>query len=191
MPVARDRLELKLQHAADSRVRVVSLLGRHDLLARMYAARDPQRFEIRDCAAAAEMPEMIFPAEHGRQFADGFLLHRRAGAASVERVIIWIDPHRQRVGEPRHRMRRFQHLPGVERMKIRIVIAQPRGGLRKDIGDALAAGNGLLECRQIREARIKPLDGGEKFLQRILLEHDSAASRAETDLTPAPRRASL
>ena len=34
----------------------------------------------------------------------------RAGAAAVERVVVGIDPHRERVGEARDRMRRLQHL---------------------------------------------------------------------------------
>jgi hypothetical protein len=44
-------------------------------------------------------------------------------------VVVGIDVHRERVREPRHRMRRLQHLADVERMMIRIVVVQAiRGG---------------------------------------------------------------
>src|SRR5271155_2259480 len=61
-------------------------------------------------------------------------------------------------------------------MKIRIVVAQFAGRLVEHFSDTLAAGNDLLEWRQIREARIQPLYGREKFLQRIFLDHDRTAS---------------
>ena len=56
---------------------------------------------------------------------DGLNLHLRAGPAAVARVVVGIDRHGQRIGCPRHRMRRLEHLPGIERMKVGIVVAQP------------------------------------------------------------------
>src|SRR5271156_1104143 len=64
-------------------------------------------------------------------------------------------------------------------MKVRIVVAQFAGSLAEDLSDTLAAGNDLLEWRQIREACIEPLDGREKFLERILLDHDPRPPAAQ------------
>ena len=103
-------------------MRVVRLLARQDFLPRMNLPRHPQGLEIRHCAAAAEMPKKILPAEHGGNFRDRLFFHRGSGAPAVQRMIVRIQPHGQRVGQPCHRVRRLQHLPGVQRMKIRIVI---------------------------------------------------------------------
>src|SRR5262249_39970295 len=79
----------------------------------------PQRFEVRHGAAAGKMPQMFAPTKHCGDLRYGFLLHGRRSAPPIKRVIVGIDPLRQSVGQPRYRMRRLKHLPGIERMKVR------------------------------------------------------------------------
>ena len=63
----------------------------------------------------------------------------RGCAPAVKRVIVGIDPHRQRIGQPRHRMRRLKHLSRIQGMKVRIVVVQPLSGCSKSLGDAREA----------------------------------------------------
>ena len=76
------------------------------------------------------MAEEILPPEHRRDFPDRFFLHRRSGAPAVESVIIRIDPHRERIGQACYRMWRLEHLPGVERVEVGIVVLEAIGGGR-------------------------------------------------------------
>jgi len=94
-------------------------------------SRNPQRFQVGHRPAAAQVAEMFAPAEHFGDLRNRFLFHRRSRAPAVERMIVGIDPLRQRISQTGHRMRRFQHLPGIERMKIRIVVLQALGGGRE------------------------------------------------------------
>ena len=68
-------------------------------------------------------PRILGPAEHGGDLADGLDLHLRAGPAAVAGVVVGIDGHGQRIGGARHRMRRLEHLPGIERMEVGVVVA--------------------------------------------------------------------
>src|ERR1017187_9018624 len=68
------------------------------------------------------------PAEHVGDFGDGLNFHLRTGSAAIAGVIIGIDGHRQRVGRPRERMRGLEHLSGIERMEVRVVVAQTMSG---------------------------------------------------------------
>ena len=79
-----------------------------------------------------QVAEVRLPAEHARELGDRFLLHGRAGPPAVERVVVGVDPHRERVGEPRDRVRRLQHLAGVERMEVGIVVVQAIGDFEED-----------------------------------------------------------
>ena len=76
---------------------------------------------------------MRLPAEHARDVRDGFLLHRGTRAAAVERVVVRVDPHRERVGEARDRMRRLQHLAGVLRVEVRVVVAHAVRDFEQDL----------------------------------------------------------
>ena len=78
-------------------------------------------------------------SEHPRDLGYGLNLHLRARPAPIARVIVGIDLHGQGIRRPRHRMRRFQHLPGIQGMEIRIVIAQPVRRLLKNLRHGLRA----------------------------------------------------
>ena len=51
---------------------VVRLIRRDDFLSGIYLARDPEGLEICHRAAAAEMAEVLLPAEHCGDLRDGF-----------------------------------------------------------------------------------------------------------------------
>ena len=92
-------------------------------------------------------PRKFLPAEHGGDFGDGFFFHCAGGAAAVERVIVGIDEHRERVGEARDRMRGLQHLAGVERVEIGVVVVEAVGGGVEDFREAVGAGSFWIERR--------------------------------------------
>ena len=101
------------------------------------------------------MAERVLPAEHPRDLGHRLLLHRGAGAAAVERVVVGIDPHRERIRRPSQGVRRFEHLPRVKRMEVRVVVAQPPCDLIQHGG-----GSGHVERRSVRrrqraEARLE------------------------------------
>ena len=103
--IALDGFERQLQNFAESRVGVVRLIAGENCFPGLKLAGDPEGFEIGHRSAAAEMAEKFSPAEHGGDFGDGFFFHGGSGASAVERVIVGIDEHRQRVGQPRDRVR--------------------------------------------------------------------------------------
>ena len=122
--IARNRFEGQAEHAGDPLVRVMRLRRSDDGLAGMQLAGNPQRLEVRHRPAAAEMPQVNVPPDHLRERRDGFFLHRRAGAAAVERVVVGIDLERHLVGAAGDRVRRLEHLPRVQRIAIWIVVLE-------------------------------------------------------------------
>src|ERR1700754_1493728 len=78
-----DRFEIELEDAADAMVRVVRLFAGDDFFSGGELAGDPERFEVGHRAAAGEMTEKIFPAEHRGDFGDGFFFESAGGAAAV------------------------------------------------------------------------------------------------------------
>ena len=131
---------------------VVRLLGADDALARRELPGDPERLQVGDCAAGGQMAQKFCPTEDGGDLPDGLNLHLRAGPASVAGVVVGIDRHGQRIGGPRHRMRRLEHLSGIERMKVGIVVAEAAGylienrrqGIRAESGIKVGQGSELL-----------------------------------------------
>ena len=101
-------------------------------------AGDPEGFEVGEGSSAGEMAEMLGPVEHLRERGDGFDLHGGTGAAAVERVVVGVDRHGERVGRARDGVRRLQHLPGVERMGVGVVVVKTSGNFVED-GAALLA----------------------------------------------------
>ena len=95
--------------------------------------------------------------------ADRLNLHLRAGPAAVARVVVGVDRHGQRIGRPRQRMRRLEHLPGIERMEIGVVVAQPvrrrlqnpghRRGIGRDGSKAGKAANSASSSSVARDSR--------------------------------------
>src|SRR6267154_5286525 len=117
-------------------MRVVGLRAGQDFLSRMKLTGDPERFEVGYGAAATEMAEEIVPAEHCGDFGDCFFFHRGSSAAAIERVIVGIDPHSEGVSETSDGVRRLEHLPSVEGMKIGIVVLQAFGGALQNFEEA-------------------------------------------------------
>ena len=57
-------------------------------------------------SAAAQMAHMSqSQPQHPCDLGDGFLFHRRTGPPSIQRVVVRIYPHCQRIGEPCHGVR--------------------------------------------------------------------------------------
>ncbi len=123
--VGGDAGVVDFEHAGDALMGVVRLPGADDAAARSTLIGHPERFEVGDGAAGSQMAQKLRPAEHGGDGAHGFNLHLRTGPAAVARMVVGVDGHGQRISRPCHRMRRLEHLPGIERMEVRVVIAEP------------------------------------------------------------------
>jgi len=80
------------------------------------------------------MAEVLGPVEHLREGCDRFDLHRGTCATAVERVIVGVDRHGQSVGSASDGMWRLQHLAGVERVSVGIVVLEAFGNLMEDCG---------------------------------------------------------
>ena len=93
-------------------------------------------------------------AEHLCEGGDGFDLHGGAGAAAVESVVVGIDRHGQGIGGTRDGVRRLEHLAGVERMRVGIVVVQTSGDLLQDGG------------RGLRRAEARGWEGGGRNLRQ-------------------------
>ena len=166
---------------------VVRLRGGEDRLAGTEPPGHPERLEVRHRAAAAEVAEVLAPAEHARELGDRLVLHRRAGAPAVERVVVGVDPRRQRVREPRHRVRRLQHLTGVERMEVREVVVQSRRDLEQHVADRRGAGRIGVRRRQRGESLLEPRQRGGEHREGFAIEGEAGA-RAGATFVPQARR---
>ncbi len=123
---------------------VMRLFGRKDPHARAsHLASDPERFKIGQRAARSEVAKIFCPAEHGGESADCLDLHLRAGAAAVARMIVGIDLHGEGVGGAGQRMRRLEHLPGIEGMEVGVVVAEAVGDGLKNGGYPVAVARSL------------------------------------------------
>ena len=146
---------------------VVRLIGRYNSPSRRQLAGYPERLQISQRSAGSQVAEegRLLPAKHRRYVGYGFNLHLRAGPAAVARVVVGIDGHGQRIGRPRHRMRRLEHLPGIEGMEIGIVVAQPVCGGLKHSGNRSGIDTVFtrrLKFRQCRKLRLKQFRGAGK-----------------------------
>ncbi len=103
---------------------VVRLIGGGDGFAGSELASDPEGFEVGEGSSAGEVAEMLGPVEHLRQSGDGLDLHGGTGAATVESVVVGIDRHGQRIGCAGERMRGLEHLSGIERMSVGVVVVE-------------------------------------------------------------------
>ena len=111
------------------------LLTGDDALAGSTLTRHPERFKVGNGAAGGEVAEKVLaPAEHGGNLSHRLDFHLRAGPAAVASMVVGVDGHGQRVGRARHRMRRFEHLPGVEGVEVGVIVGEPPGHLLKDGG---------------------------------------------------------
>jgi len=124
-----DCRSLDAEQAAHPRVCVVRVGGVGDPATGVQFARNVQDLEIRYRPAAGQVAQVGAEAERRRQVGDDLLLHLRRDLAAVERVVVRVDEHRGDVTRHRDRVRRLQHLPGVVRVEIRVVVAHPLGEL--------------------------------------------------------------
>jgi len=94
---------------------------------------------------------MLAPVEHYGEGVYSFDLHRGTRAATVESVIVGIDRHRQRIGSTSDGVWRLEHLPGVERVTVGVVVLKADCRFVEDGGGpAVEFGRG--RGRKIREA---------------------------------------
>src|SRR5580704_16728147 len=166
-----DGFEVELEDAADTVMRVVGLFAGDNFFAGGELAGDPECFEIGHRAAASEMAEKILPVEHCGDFGDGLFFESAGGAAAIERVIVGIDEHRQRVGEARDGMRRLEHLAGVERVKVGVVVLEAGGEFVQYLARPRSTGNLRVECGKTRETSIEGFGGGDKGVEGVEVDH--------------------
>ncbi len=138
----------------------------------------PQRFKIRHRPAAAQVPQVTLPSKHRGYFTDRFFFHCRGRAPAIERVIIGINVHRQRIRQPRHGMRRLQHLARIQRMEVRVVVLQAFRGPRKHFADALAARHVLGKLWQLRESFLQLRRSLGQQVRVIAIKHKYLGSCA-------------
>ena len=94
------------------------------VLSGMKLAGDPKCLQIGKGAAAGEVAEVGGPSEHGGEALNGLDFHLRAGAASIEGVVVGIDPGCKRIGCTSDRVGRLEHLAGVEGVEIGVILAE-------------------------------------------------------------------
>ena len=123
LPVDGNGIERQTEHVADALMRVVGLLGgdhgfaRSQLPGRPRAPRDWQTCpRWSDVRAKSFQPNI---AAISRTASTSML---RTGSATVERVVVGVEPHGHGIRGSRDGMRRLQHLPGIERMEVRVVV---------------------------------------------------------------------
>ena len=165
--VGWNRDEGQTEDAADAAVGVVGLIGGGDGFAGSELAGDPEGFEVGEGSSAGEMAEMLGPAEHLCERGDGFDLHGGAGAAAVEGVVVGIDRHGQRVGGAGDGVRRLEHLPGVERMGVGVVVVELDCYFIED------GGGGFVQWRRgaggkVREGFVEAVLGFGEELEEIV-----------------------
>ena len=91
-------------------------------------------------------------------------------------MVIGIDRHGERVGGTGDGMRRLQHLSGVERVGVGVIVLELRRGFVED-------GCGLLAQRwggdggQIREAFVEAVLGGGEELEEFVVGHGQEVVR--------------
>src|SRR5467141_899186 len=153
--IAGHAFEWQLQNTADPPMRIVSLFAGENFLSRLQLSRHPQGLEIRHRSATARVAQKILPTEHAGDLCDCLFFHRRGGPPTIQRVIVRIDPHGQRIRQPGHWVRRLQHLSRVQWMKIGIVILQSLGRRVKHFGKTRHPRRLVLKSRQSSESVVE------------------------------------
>ncbi len=113
---------------------VVRLLGGDDRLAGGELAGHPQGFQIGEGTAAGQVAKMLIPAEHRGDFCNRLGFHAGAGAAAVKGVIVGVEPRSHGIGRARNRVRRLEHLSGIQGMKVRVVVPHAASGFFEHSG---------------------------------------------------------
>ncbi len=108
-------------------------------------------------------------------FANRFYFHARAGAASVEGMVVGVDYHGERIGGAGQRVGRLEHLPGVKRMEVGIVVRHSLGHLVHHRGHGVDCGCLLRHTsRQIAKGCFELWQGCGEKLQCYIFRHCSA-----------------
>ncbi len=104
--------------------------------------------------------------------ANRFYFHARAGAAAVERVVVGVDHHGERISGACQGMGRLEHLPGVQRMKVGVVVRHSLGHLGHHRGHGVNGGWLLrVDGGQIAKGCFELWQGGGKKPQRYIFRH--------------------
>ncbi len=85
-------------------------------------------------------------------------------------MIVGIDEHRERVGEARDGMRGLEHLAGVKRVEVGVVVLEAGGGGVEDFSDSGGAGGLRFERREIGEAGVEILGGVDQSVEGVEVE---------------------
>ena len=172
--IRRQSREALSKHASQARMRVVRLFRGHHQFVRVQRSRHPQRLQVCHGATAGQMAEMDVPAEQPGDGGDGLFFHRRARAAAVQRMIVGVDPHREQVRQPRDRVRRLQHLAGIQWMRIGVVVAETRRDRAQHVDQVrfppTAAGG-----RQARKLRIHDIQQVAQRIEARAVEQSTCA----------------
>ena len=137
---------------------------------------NPQRFQVRHRSAAANVPQKIRPPEHAGNYCDGFFPHRGRGAPAIQSMIVGIDPHGQGISHTRHGVGRFQHLPCIKRMKIRIVIPKAFGRGGQYFRKTLCSRGVGLKFWEPGKPRIQFLHSLQKHSQTFVIQHSPVSA---------------
>lgn len=81
------------------------------------------------------MAEMGFPADHTCQLRHNLYLHGRTSATAVQCMIVGIQHEAECIGESSDGMWRLQHLSRVERVMIRVVVAEPASHIEEQLAE--------------------------------------------------------
>jgi hypothetical protein len=111
------------------------LSGGEDYVSLLQLPGNPERLEIRNGSAAAEMAEVRFPSHHPGELGDRLFLHRRARPPSIECVVVGIDMECEFVRKTCNGMRRLQHLAGIQWMEVRVVVLESGCNVEKNMVD--------------------------------------------------------
>ena len=102
---------------------------------------------------------MILPAEQGSNLRHRLFFHLRAGAPAIQGVVVGVDPQREHISSARHRVRRFEHLPGVQRVEVGIIILHALGGFQQHGFHAFGVDQRRFVRRQVGEAAFQFFEG--------------------------------
>ena len=138
MGVNRDPPERDPQDRRQTRMRIMRLSRGGDGLPGAEFAGHPECLEVGHRPPSAQVSQVCVPAKHPRDSGHRLFLHRRAGSTAIQRVIVGVEPQRQRVGQPGDRMGRFEHLPHVQRVMVRVVVPHPLSRRQQRIAERTA-----------------------------------------------------
>ena len=82
-------------------------------------------------------------------------------------MVVGVDPEREDIGQPGHRVGRFEHLPGVKRVGIGVIVAHAFGDFQQYTAHGVHIRR-TVQRRQVGKARVQM---GHHFAQQIQTLH--------------------